>query len=235
MTVSFVTNGAIAANATTTTLAVVAPTFTDTDPTNLLICVIVGKDNQVITAPANWTKFVEVNNTTAQRMTIAWKRAASGDSGATFNFTKPTDNNILFCGVIGVWNGCLSSGTPIDATTPSTSANAVADAVSYADFNPTETDAFVIAAGVYNDDLTTGGAISGTNPTFTKRVDVETGLGTDGSIFMYDGASDGAATGARSHATTSTADAISIGAMFGLIAEPAPTSAPVGLTGMGWW
>jgi hypothetical protein len=220
MAVSFVTNGVIAANATTTTLAVVAPTFTDTDPTNILICAIHSNDNQVVTAPANWTKFVELNNTANQRLTIAWKRAAPGDSAATFNFTKPTDNNLLFCGVIGIWTGCVSSGNPIDATTPSTSANAVADAVTYADFDPTETAAFVVAVGIYADDATTGGAMSGTNPTFTKRIDVETAVGADASIFFYDGASDGSATGARSHATTSTIDAISIGCLFGLIAQP---------------
>jgi hypothetical protein len=39
---------------------------------------------------------------------------------------------------------------------------------------------------------------------------------------MYDGSSSGAATGARSHSTTSTVDDINIGVLFGLIAEPPP-------------
>jgi len=234
MAVAFNTVGALAADATTTTLAVVAPTFTDSDNKNVLIAVILGKDNQVITAPAGFTKFVEVNNTTAQRLTIAWKRAAGGDSGATFNFTKPTDNNILFCGVIGIFSGCLTSATPIDGSTPTTSLNDPAvDAVTYADFDPTETDAYVVAAGVYNNDLTTAGTISGTNPTLDNRWDLESGTGTDGSIFGYSGASDGAATGARSHTTTSSADAISIGCLFGLIAEPVAARDPGRLSLLG--
>jgi len=231
--VAFNVVGALAANATTTTLNIVAPTFTDTDNKNILLACILGKDNQVITAPAGFTKFVEVNNTTAQRLTIAWKRAAPGDSGATFAFTKPTDNNILFCGVIGVFSGCLTSATPIDATAPTTSANASSDTVTYADFNPTETAAYVVAVGVYNEDLTTAGTIAGTDPTLTNRWDLETATGTDGSIFGYSGSSSGAATGARSHSTTSTADAINIGCLFGLIEEPVAARDPGRLSLLG--
>lgn len=238
MAVAFSIAGAIAGNATTTTLNVVAPTFTDTDNKNVLIATILGKDNQTITAPAGFTKFVEVNNTANQRMTLAWKRAEPGDSGATKAFTKPTDNNLLFCGVIAVFSGCLTSATPIDGTTPTTSANASSDTVTYADFNPTETNAYVVAIGGYNDDLTTAGTISGTDPTLTNRWDLETATGTDASLFGYSGSSSGAATGARSHSTTSTADAINIGILFGLIEEPpaagpAPGLRTLSLTGCG--
>jgi hypothetical protein len=214
-------NGAIIGNATTTTLAVVAPT-TGVIADDIFICGVLGKDNQVITAPANWTKFVEVNNTANQRATLAWKRVVGGDPGATFNFTKPTDNNLLFCGFIACFSGCLIAATPIDASTPTTSANASSDTVTYATFDPAETAAHVVAWGFYNNDLTTAGAIAGTDPTFTNRADLEVPTGTDGSQFMYDGSSSGAATGARSHSTTSTVDDINIGVLFGLIAEPPP-------------
>lgn len=235
MAVAFVTVGAIAANATTTTLNVVAPTFDDTDNKNILIAVILGKDNQTITAPSGFTKFVEVNNTANQRTTVAWKRAAPGDSGATKAFTKGTDNNLLFCGVIAIFSGCLTSATPIDASAPTTSANASSDTVTYADFNPTETDAYVVAVGTYNNDLTTAGSISGTNPTLTNRWDLETGTGSDGSLFGYSGSSDGSATGARSHSTTSTADDVNTGVLFGLVAEPPAASSPVIRLRTGQW
>jgi hypothetical protein len=218
MAVSFQAVGALAANATTTTLNITAPTLAADD---IMIATILGKDNQTITAPSGWASVVAVNNTADQRTSIFWKRAVGGDSGASFAFTKPTDNNTLFCGVIAAFRGCLTSATPIDASTPTTSANASSDTVTYADFNPTETAAHVVAIGTYNQDLTTAGSISGTDPTFVNRWDLETGTGTDGSIFGYNGASSGAATGARSHSTTSTADDINTGVMFGLVEAPA--------------
>ena len=217
MAVTFVAAGALAANATTTTLNIVAPSLSVDD---IMVVAILNKDNQAITSPTGWTNFVEVNNTTAQRLTLAWKRAVDGDSGATFAFTKPSDNNTLFCGVISAWRGAVTTGSPIDATTPTTSANASGDTVTYADFDPAETTGHCVAIGVYNDDNTTAGSISGTNPTLTNRWDLETLTGTDGSIFGYSGDSDGAATGGRTHSTTSSADAINIGCLFGLIAAP---------------
>ena len=225
MAVAFQALGPTASNATTASLVMTSPSCLADD---ILIATILGKDNLSWTAPnASWTKFVEVNNTTAQRLTIAWKRAATGDSAIPYTFVKSSDNNVLAFGCITAWRGCNASATPIDATSPTTSVTASAvDAVDYVSFNPAETDAFVVAAGVYNNDLTTAGAIGGTNPTFANNADVETGAGTDGSIFIYSGASDGAATGGRSHTTTSGTDAINIGALFGLVksggAEPAP-------------
>lgn len=220
MAVAFRTGSvsALAANATTVTLVVTNSASIVAG--DIIICVVLNKDNQTVTFPANWTKFVESNNTTAQRITIAWKLAESGDIGTSFNITKPTDNNTLFCAVTLSFSGCNGSA-PIDATTPSIQPTATAsDTVSYATFDPTETAAYVVAAGVYNNDLTTAGAISGTNPTFTNHVDLETATGTDGSIFVYSGSSDGAATGARSHSTTSTTDDINIGVLFGLVEAP---------------
>lgn len=229
MAVSFVAAGAIVGTVTLPQLSIVAPTLVADD---IMIAAINAKDNQVWTAPAGWTKFGEVNNTTAQRCTLAWKRAVAGDSGASFVFTVPTDNNITYQGVISAWRGALVTATPIDATAPTTSANASSDTVTYATFDPTETTAWVVAIGFYNEDLTTAGAIGGTNPTFTNNFDLEDATGTDASIFGYSGSSDGATTGARSHATTSMADAINVGVLFGLVAAPvaATTIESVGRT-----
>ena len=221
MAVAFQSVGALAANAATTTLNIVAPSLAADD---IMIAAINNKDNQVVTAPSGWASVSASNNGANQRASIFWKRAVGGNSGATFAFTKPTDNNVLFCGVISAWRGCITTATPIDATTPSVSANASSDTVTYATFDPTETAAFVVAIGFYNQDLTTAGSISGTDPSFTNRWDLETGTGSDASIFGYGGSSTGAATGARSHSTTSTADDVNIGVMFGLVAAPAPAA-----------
>lgn len=223
MPVTFVSAGALAANATTTTLAVVLPGSLVTN--QILVIAVNNKDNQVCTFPSAesdgvsaWTKFVEVNNTANQRLTLAWARVTDGAnaSGNTINVTKPTDNNILFCGMASVWGGAITSGDPTTAAgTPTTSANASSDTVTYATFDPTIA-CHVVAVGIYGDDLTTAGAIAGTDPALTSRWDLETATGTDGSIFGYSGDSTGAATGARSHSTTSTVDAINIGCLFGL-------------------
>lgn len=218
MAVSFVAAGPIAGTVTLPQLSLVAPTLSVDD---IMVACINAKDNQVWTAPAGWTKFVESNNTTAQRVTLAWKRAVAGDSGATFVFTVPVDNNITYAGVIAAWSGCITTATPIDATAPSVRLIAVAqDNVEYATFDPTETAAFVVAVGFYNDDLTTAGAMSGNNPTFTNRWDLEDATGTDSSVFGYDAPSDGSPTLARQHTTTSMADAINVGVVFGLVAAP---------------
>ena len=215
MAVSFVAAGAIIGTVTLPQLDIVAPALAVDD---IMIAQINAKDNQVWTAPSGWTKFVEVNNTTAQRCTLAWKRAVIGDSGATFSFTVPVDNNITYQGLITAWRGAVATGSPLDATAATTSANASSDTVTYADFDPAETAAWVVAVGFYNEDLTTAGTISGTNPTLSLNDDQESPTGTDASIFTYSGSGDGTATGARSHSTTSMADAINVGVLFGMIA-----------------
>lgn len=215
--IAFVANGALASDAAITTLSVVAPALSVND---IMIASIYGNNNQVVSPPdGTWTSIKEINNGTGMRTSIFWKRAAASDSGATFNFTKPVDDNLLFAGVISTWAGCRISATPLDATAASSSANVLSDTVTYATFDPTETLAFVLACGQYNNDLTTAGAIAGTDPAYTNRTDLETATGADCSVFNYDGTSSGAATGSRSHVTISTADAVNTGVQFGLVPD----------------
>lgn len=222
MPVSFVATTGIFANATTTTLTLTVSVVRD----EIDIAMILSKDNQVVTPPAGWTLIGEGNNTANQRYSLFWHRSDPDTDSGNHNFTKPTDNNLLFCGAVLRFWGCKRSGSPIDPGTISVSNNASSDTVTYATFDPTgtllpdgTTQAFVVACGFYNNDLTTAGSIAGTDPTFANAADLETATGTDGSLFAYYGASSGAATGARSHSTTSTADDVNIGVMFGLLAE----------------
>lgn len=223
MAVLFSTVGSIAVNSADAFVDVVAPTCAVDD---ILICVLLGKDNLTHSAPdVTWTAIgTQTNNTTGMTSSHWWKRAVAGSSGATFRFTKSADNNVFFAGVISAWTGAIRTGSPIDTGTPTVNSTAVAsDTVSYTDFDPVSTNLTVIASGIYNDDLTTAGTISGTNPTLDNRYDLETGTGTDCSFFAYSGLSDGTATGNRSNTTTSMTDAINQGWLFGILPAVAET------------
>src|SRR5687767_1759016 len=186
MAVTFHAVGAIAITSTVVTLPLVAPALL---PNDIMIAVLIGKDNIDHSPPdASWTEIgTQTNNTTAMTTSHWWKRAVVADSGATFNFTKATDNNVFFAGVISVWRGALETGDPIDPSTPTVSNNASSDTVTYATFTPTRMDLTIIASGIYANDLTTVGTIAGTNPTLTNRYDIETSTGTDCSFFGFSG------------------------------------------------
>jgi hypothetical protein len=224
VSVTHVENGSFVANATTATLTLTTPGGALEG--DILIAVILLKSNPDFGGPADWNALVNLHrNTTAQQLEVWWRRATSADVGPqSYLFSKDADDNILMCGLISTWRGAKATGDPFDTTPPSFSDNPSQDAVNYATFDPASSDCHVIAVGVYNQDLTTAGSISGTNPAYVNRWDHETATGTDASGFGYSGDSNGAATGARSHSTTSTADAISIGCQFALLPEPAPAA-----------
>lgn len=224
MAVTFNTVGAIAVDSLNAFVDVVAPSCSVDD---ILICVLFGKDNLTHSAPdGTWTVIgTQTNNTTGMTTSHWWKRAVLGSSDATFRFTKSADNNVFFAGLISAWTGAVVSGSPIDTGTPTINSTAVAsDTVSYTDFDPVSTDLTIIASGIYNNDLTTAGTITGTNPTLDNRYDLETATGTDCSMFGFSGVSDGAATGNRSHSTTSMADDINQGWLFGILPKIADTN-----------
>jgi hypothetical protein len=196
---SFVSAGTGVATLTTT-LALVAPTCQIGD---YLFALIVSNNNTALVLPSSsWTTIQDVSNTAAMRTAVAYKVVGSGDSGATFNFT--VNGTTLSFGVLVAYRGSALIGTS------SSSANISADAVTYATIT-TNPNALVVAFGAYNLNATTAGAMSGTDPTFTNRVDIETATGNTASLFVYDGSSSGAAVGSRTHATTSTVDAINHG------------------------
>jgi hypothetical protein len=221
MAVAWRINGALAATATVTSMNLVAP-VAGVIPGDIFVASCLSKSDQLVDPPvAGWTEFVAISNLVNQTVTMYWHRVVAGDPGAAFTFTKDVDDNILMCGFIATFSGCILLGSPIDATAPTDSFNAASDTITYASFDPAETNAFVVASGYYNEDQTAAAAVSGVNPTFVLRADLETALGTDASLFMCTGPSDGAATGARTQAANSTIDAINVGVLFGLVEEPA--------------
>ena len=184
---------------------------------DIIIVKLIAKNNtESITVPAGWTKFVEVNwgATDEHRTTIAWKRSAGAEGNA--DFSKLTNDGNLLWGVASLWRGCVTSGSPISGTA-TTSDNASSDTVTYATFTPGYAGDTVVAAGFYADDQTTLTLIAGIDPTFASNLDLETSVGTDASIFLQSGPSiSGFPTGAKTHITTSTTDAVNLGVLFGL-------------------
>lgn len=216
-----------AVTGTATTLALVAPTLNVND---IIIAQISSEDNDAHLAPdSTWTAINALNNGTALRSSLWWKRAVTGSSGATFTFTSfaGTSGNI---GILTAFRGCKVDNSPIGSVT--SSANVSADAVTYATLTPTANTSAIIAAGFYADDATTAGTITSTAPSsFTNIVDVESAAADNLSLFQYWGINNvGGATGALSHATTSTADAVNNGILFELLSDTPANGGAGGVT-----
>lgn len=226
MAVSFISAGALGLSATVTPIAVIAPACQQDD---ILLCCLINKElNVTISAPdGTWTEIYQANGdcTTAaddHRAAIFWKRATTADSGATFNFSKSADNNVLFAGVISVWRGC-NPFTPLDATAVGATVTAAAsDNVAFPAFKPTSAEGHVIFVAFYGNDLTTFNAAmsNDVNPDCTTRFDLETSTGNDCSIALTSGNSDGSNIASRTWASASTADAGSTGVVFALVPKP---------------
>jgi hypothetical protein len=181
-----------------------------------MLAIIDTNDNVAVTgAGAGWNLIRADNNTAAQRGSLYWKRASALDSGSTNNFTV-AGTTVAF-GIITAWRGCSQSKNPIGNVT--FSGNASSDTITYATLSPLSTAGAIVAIGLYQEDLTTAGAIAGTDPTFASIVDVETTTGNDASIMVAWGVFTGIATGARSQSTTSTVDAVNIGYLVELITD----------------
>jgi len=213
-TITNVTSGSEVASVTTS-LALVAPTVLGDD---IMLAHIYTNDNVAVTATADWALIRADNNGAGMRTSFFWKRAAGADSGTTNTFTIA--GTTVGFGIITAWRGARRGGSPWGNNT--VSVNASSDTVTYATMTPQRAHGAVIAAGFYSNDLTTAGAITGTDPTLSNIVDVETATGNDASIFVYWGVASGLATGARSHATTSTVDAVNTGYLLEIIAENDP-------------
>ena len=211
MAVTNVTSGSALASVTTS-LDLVAPTVLSDD---IMLAVIYTNDNTAATGTADWALIRGDNNTATMRSSLFWKRASGGNSGSTNTFTIA--GTTVGFGIITAWRGALRGGSPFGNNT--LSANASSDTVTYATMTPQRAHGAVIAIGLYSNDLTTAGAISGTDPTFANVVDVEDATGNDASIFVYWGVASGIATGARSHATTSTVDGVNTGYLLEIIAQ----------------
>lgn len=228
MAVSFVAAGTLAGNITVATQAIVAPTCAVGD---ILICALINKSvtANVVTPPdAAWTAVIatEVNDCTTaaddHQYSVFWKRAVAADSGASFTFTKATDDNLLFAGLIVAYRGALGGGNPLDATAAARTLTAgAADNVTFPAYDPASTDNRVIFIAFYGNDLCAFAAAmsADTNPDCTIDTDQELSTGNDCNIAITSGTNDGTAIASRTWASTSTADAGNTGVVFALVAQ----------------
>ncbi len=199
----------------TTTLALVAPA---TNIDDVLLANIYTADNNVVALPQGWQPVQAFNNTVAQRQTVAWYRAAAGDSGKTFNFTVA--GTTLAYGDIVTYRGAQVVGSPVGASTKS--ANALSDNITFATLTPFPTS-LVVALGVYGLNGCAAGTMSpNTDPAFTSRVQDNTATSTTAAMYVQDGPTSGAATGALNLPTTSTVDAINSGVLLEILAGTDP-------------
>lgn len=210
MAITFVAAGSGVAT-TTTTLALVAPIVINND---VLFALIISNNNTAVVAPEGWTLVSDTTNTAAMRTYLGYRRIGDDASSGTVSFAVA--GTTLSFGVLVAYRGVALGGVAIGSS--SSSANASSDNVTYATLLPMGTNRTIIAFGAYNLSATTAGAFSGTDPTFTARVDIETAIGNTASLFVHDGPSlTNIATGARTLATASTVDAISHGYLVDLI------------------
>ncbi|MBI2052835.1 MAG: hypothetical protein HYT34_01155 [Candidatus Ryanbacteria bacterium] len=196
---------------------------TGTIENDVMIMAIVARDNVVITLPAGWTKFNELNNSTALRSTMAWKRAVLGEAGP-YLVTHSGGNAII--GAISSYSGVVILGNPVDAS--STRANASSLTTTANSITTSVDGALIIFTSHYGNDFSAGHGntpYTCTDPTsFSERIDAETMLASDASLAIADATrATAGATGNCTESMTGTA-AINIGALTALRPEPPPSN-----------
>lgn len=184
--------------------------------THLLLCFVVSADN-VVSTVAGFTNdsALSGNNTVNQRFAVFYKWAVGGDTAPAVTHTG---GNSCSAGIIGIAGAATGSGSPFTVRgTPSL--NASSTTCTATGITPVGTTDFVVFFG------SSGGASTatqntytvgtGTNPTFTERIDNQNGLGTAEADFFVDTgpAGTGAATGNRT-TTLEVGAAVNMGVLF---------------------
>lgn len=228
MATTFVGAGALAGNITVATQAI--DSHANTLVGDILIAQIVNKSvtaNAVSPPDGTWEAVIatEVNDCTTaaddHQYSLFWKRATVAGA-QSYTFTKATDDNLLFAGVISSWRGALTTSSPLDATAAvRTETAGAADNVTFPAYDPTNTAVHVIFMAYYGNDLTTFAAAmsADTNPDCTLRYDLESALGNDCGLACTSGDNDGSNVASRTWASGSTTDAGNTGVVFALVAQ----------------
>jgi hypothetical protein len=219
---AFVGAGALAGNATVTPQAI--SSHANTVVGDILICQLINKSvtaNAVTPPDGTWTKLVEATNnagTVAHRhqYTLFWKRATLAGA-QSYTFTKATDDNVLFAGVISTWRAPDLDATALGVTVTT----AIADNVAFPAFDPTSTSAHVLYFAYYGLAATTFAVnmVANVNPACAIRYDLESATGTACTLACTSGDSTGAAIAIRTWASASTTDAGNTGVVLALTLE----------------
>jgi hypothetical protein len=201
------------------------PTGTTTN--DIMVCFTVAADNVVVTYPVGWTKFIEQNNGTTQRMTAAWKLAGAAETAPTVTHAAGGGAQSRIISFIGA-----NTTAPI-GTLGTPSVNASSTTVTASTITPSAATELCVWFGVSTQTGTSNqnafAPVGGTNPTFTERIDNAGSAGANEADMAVDTGpfTSVAATGART-STLSLNATVNIGVMFTLtdVGGAAPTRAP---------
>lgn len=207
---------------------------------DLMILVALAGDNVTITLPGGWTKFIEQNDGTAQRLTVAWK-AYAGDSAPTVTHTGGDSCVARIWAFRGTDTVNPIETSSVNNSTPGTTVTATT-------ITPNSGNSAVV--GIWTEECTgnTSGAptwasYSGTNPTFTEvgsdTNTIGSGLNEVGFGFAWGLSTTGGATGSRTAVVTGAAlnpPTTDIGALFSIAPQASavfiPQSYMAPLTGL---
>lgn len=165
MAITFFAAGAVITAASgNVTVAQPASTLAD----DIGIVVVSQFDNVVSTVPAGWNKVGELNNGTGLRTWWGWKRYGAAEGSLVITHTA--GGNII--SQISVFRGVVRTGNPHE--TSSQSANASSATITALAITPAATDDHIlfIWGATRSDGVAT---YTGTNPTFTERMDAQDG------------------------------------------------------------
>jgi hypothetical protein len=224
MAVTFVGAGAIAGNNTLATQNLTS--HANTAVGDLLIAQVINKSvtaNTVTPPDGTWFTIIatEVNDCTTaadDHQYSLFGKFATVAGAQAYTFTKATDDNVLFAGVLSTWRG-VDADFPLDDTAAARTETAgAADNVSFPAYNPTRTNVHVVYMAYYGNDLTTFAAAmsNDTNPDCTTRYDLESSTGNDCGLACTSGDNDGSNVASRTWASAATTNAGNTGVVFAL-------------------
>lgn len=187
------------------------------------VCVVSAADNVVCTFPSGWTTVIALNNGTTERLTVAWKRAVGGDTNPLVTHAAGNDIAAQIAG----YSGRLTSGDPI-GTAVGSQANASSVTITAPAITTISANSDVLFIGTIIDagNLLTVSGYSGTNPTFTERLDGGASGGSNNvEICVADGVKTNVSTTGSRTATATGANA-NIGALLALQIAAAEVTIP---------
>jgi hypothetical protein len=187
---------------------------------DILVLVISAADNIVCTLPAAYTKKLETNSGTIGRQTVAWARATGTDTAPLVTHAA---GNAIGARILA-YRGCITTGDPFSAAVANAVAQGVSTTITATTITPANNEMVLLITSAFDNNTSsfpsTQSGQSGTNPTFTERIDDSTnGLNTNGWCrAAADGISNGTATGSRTStlAVAMSAAGTSVGSLLAL-------------------
>ena len=216
MAIAFVAAGT-GAEASSGNISPTMPATVNAD--DVAILVWWSDDNVTASLPGGWT-IVHQANSSFGHGGWAWKRCNGTEDGASVTLTHAAGGGVA--ARIVTYSGVTNSGAPYTVA-PTSSVNTTTDAtIECATLTPIAGETVVYMGGL--DDVVTFTAPTGTDPTFTERMEMSGAATHFASVTLGDGTSTGAAVGART-ITASGGTGPSIGWLVALTPDNVATFA----------